>query len=149
MKMTRPVLLGFALLFAAVLLPAQRSSAAASSPSADAVLRQEARWIAAILKGDRTTVAEILSVNFKHITNQGMLIDRAQELASIAKEPFAIGLSEQTVDFDPTGDAAVLHGLDTITQPGKATRYARFTDVFIKQRGEWIALSAQENVIAP
>jgi hypothetical protein len=57
-------------------------------------------------------------------------------------------LSEQTVDFDSTGHAAVLHGLDTITQPGKATWYKRFTDVFFKQDGKWMAVSAQENVVA-
>ena len=94
-------------------------------------------------------MAAILSPNFKHITNDGTLIDRAQELATIVKEPFSIALSEQTVDFDAAGDAAVLHGLDTITQPGKPTKRQRFTDVFVKENGTWMGLSAQENVIAP
>jgi hypothetical protein len=132
---------------AASLVPA-RSLAAPRSPT-DEVIRLEARWISAILDGDKATVATILSADFKHILNGGRLIDRAQELASITKEPFAIALSEQTVDFDATGNAAVLHGLDTITQPGKPARYQRFTDVFFKQNGTWMAVSAQENVIAP
>jgi IS4 transposase len=72
-----------------------------------------------------------------------------QELASIKKEGFMITLSEQTVDFNPDGDSGVLHGLDTITQPGKSTRYQRFTDVFFKENGTWLAISAQENVIGP
>ena len=119
-------------------------------PSAsDELIRLEARWITAILSGDRGTVASILSEHFKHITNEGTLIDRAQELAGIKKEPFTIALSEQTVDFNANGDAAVLHGLDTITQPGKPMRRQRFTDVFFKEHGSWVAISAQENVIAP
>ncbi|MGA8534638.1 MAG: nuclear transport factor 2 family protein [Candidatus Tumulicola sp.] len=123
---------------------------AASSPSAsDELIRLEARWITAILDGDRSTVGSILSQHFKHVTNEGTVIDRAQELANIKKEPFKIALSEQTVDFNPSGDAAVLHGLDTITQPGKPTKRQRFTDVFFKVNGTWLAISAQENVIAP
>jgi Domain of unknown function (DUF4440) len=146
--MTPRATLGFALAFAALLFPVQRGMATPLSPT-DTVIQLEARWISAILDGDRATVATILSAGFKHILNGGKLIDRAQELASITKEPFAIALSEQTVDFDATGNAAVLHGLDTITQPGKATRYQRFTDVFFKEGDRWMAVSAQENVITP
>jgi len=53
--------------------------------------------------------------------------------------------TEQTVDF--AGDAAVVHGLNTITQSGKAPARVRFTDVFVKQNGRWMALSAQETAI--
>lgn len=121
-----------------------------SSPSASSVvIRLEARWIAAILDGDRSTVASLLSDHFKHITNDGVLIDRSRELAGIKKEPFKIALSAQTVDFNPNGDAAVLHGLDTITQSGRPPKRQRFTDVFYKVNGSWLAVSAQENVIAP
>lgn len=67
-------------------LPPQQSSA--SSSSAAEIVRLEQRWITAILNG----------------------------LATIKKEPFTITLSDQTADFDSTGDAVVLHGLDTITQ---------------------------------
>jgi hypothetical protein len=78
-----------------------------------------------------------------------MLIDRAQELASTTKLPIAMNLTQETVDFDSSGDAAVVHGLNTIIQPGKPPSRARFTDVFVKQTGTWLALSAQETAIAP
>jgi hypothetical protein len=132
-----------------LLVPVQRSLAASHPFASDELIRLEARWINAILNGDRNTVAAILSEHFKHITNEGTFLDRAQELAGIKKEPFMITLSEQTVDFDPDGDSGVLHGLDTITQPGKPTKYQRFTDVFFQENGTWLAISAQENVIAP
>jgi Domain of unknown function (DUF4440) len=148
MKPVSRAIFAIALAFAALVLPAQRSLAAPRSPS-DAIIHLEARWIRAILEGDKATVAAILSADFKHILNDGTLVDREQELTGIKTEPFAIALSEQTVDFDATGNAAVLHGLDTITQPGKATRRQRFTDVFFKEDGTWMAVSAQENVISP
>jgi hypothetical protein len=144
--MKRIALVAFVLV--ALLAPAQRSLAASHASVSDELIRLEARWINAILKGDRSTVAAILSEHFKHITNEGTLLNRTQELAGIKKETFTIALSEQTVDLNPNGDSGVLHGLDTIAQPGKPTKYQRFTDVFFKENGTWLAVSAQENVIA-
>jgi hypothetical protein len=149
MKRIVLVLTVLAFVLGELLVPAQRSLAASHPSASDELIRLEARWINAILYGDRNTVAAILSQHFKHITNEGTLLDCAQELASIKKEAFMITLSEQTVDVNPNGDSGVLHGLDTITQPGKPTKYQRFTDVFFKENGTWLAISAQENVIAP
>jgi hypothetical protein len=149
MKRAAFLLLVLAVVSAGQFVAVPRGLAASSSSPSNEVIRLEARWITAILNGDRSTVASILSDHFKHITNEGALIDRTQELAGIKKELFTIALSEQTVDFNPNGDAAVLHGLDTITQPGKPVKRQRFTDVFYKVNGTWLAVSAQENVIAP
>jgi len=134
-----------AFVFTALLL-SPPSTVAASPPSPEsAVLRQEARWLTAITDGDRKTVASILSTNYKHITDKGKLLDRAQELASTVKETFTMNATEQTVDF--AGDTAVVRGLNTITQSGKVLARMRFTDVFVKQNGSWMALSAQETAI--
>lgn len=148
MKKTVSVLLVLTFVLSAPIVRIPRGLAASPSASEE-LIRLEARWITAILNGDRSTVASILSERFKHVTNEGTLIDRVRELAGIRKEPFQIALSEQTVDVDPNGDAAVLHGLDTITQPGRPIKRQRFTDVFFKENGTWLAISAQENVIAP
>jgi hypothetical protein len=110
-------------------------------PCAD-VLAQEARWLTAITDGDRDTVDSILSVNFRHITSQGVLLDRPQEIASMVKEPFTMNATEQIVDI--AGDTAVIHGRNTITQAGKVPARERFTDVFVLANGQWMALSAQE-----
>lgn len=123
-------------------------SADASAPdSAVAVLHQETRWLNAIVAGDAKIVASILSPNFTHITSRGVLLHRAQELAALKKEAFTMNASEQTVDF--AGDAAVVHGLNTIVQSGKTLARERYTDVYVKQNGTWMALSAQETEIAP
>jgi hypothetical protein len=54
--------------------------------------------------------------------------------------------SEQTVDF--AGDVAVVHGLNTLTESGKRLARERYTDVYVKRDGTWMALSAQETAIA-
>jgi hypothetical protein len=112
---------------------------------ADEVLAQELRWLKAIVNGDRKTIDSILSAKFKHITSKGELLDRSQELASMVKEPFTMNATEQTVDI--VGDTAVIHGVNTIRQAGKVLARERFTDVFVKQNGTWMALSAQETAI--
>jgi hypothetical protein len=113
-------------------------------PCAD-VLAQEARWLTAITAGDRDTVESILSANFKHINSEGVLLDRAQEVASMVKEPFTMNATEQMVDI--AGETAVIHGKNTLTQAGKVLARERFTDVFVLQNGNWMALSAQETAI--
>ncbi|HTA37650.1 MAG TPA: nuclear transport factor 2 family protein [Candidatus Acidoferrales bacterium] len=148
MKAVARVVPGFVLVLTAMLSLPSPSSAAPPSQT-DTLIRLEAHWIAAILNGDKTAVAAILSKDFKHVLNDGTLLDRAQELAGIKKEPFAIALSDETVDFDSSGDSAVMHGVDTVTEAGKATKRQRWTDVFFKENGTWMAVSAQENVIAP
>jgi hypothetical protein len=124
------------------------ASAGASAPdSAVAVLHQETRWLNAIVGGDGKTVASILSPKFTHITARSVLLHRSQELAALKKETFTMNAFEQTVDF--AGDAAVVHGLNTIVQSGKTLARERYTDVYAKESGTWMALSAQETLIAP
>ena len=143
MKNVRLALLVPAAVFAAVIVsPAHMVEA--HSP-ADDVLRQEARWLKAITNGDRATVASILLPKYMHINDQGLLIDRAQELENTVPLPVTFTETEQTVDF--AGLAAVVHGVNTITQPGKAPRRDRFTDVFVFEHGTWRALSAQETAL--
>jgi hypothetical protein len=122
-------------------------SARASAPDpAAGVLHQEARWLSAIVAGDAKIVATMLSPNFTHITSRGEQLHRAQELAALKKESFTMNPSEQTVDF--AGAAAVVHGLNTLMQSGKTLARERYTDVYVKRNGTWMALSAQETEIA-
>ncbi|MFD9663994.1 nuclear transport factor 2 family protein [Rhodococcus sp. NPDC059968] len=111
----------------------------------DAVLAQEARWLTAITAGDRDTIESILSPDFKHITSEGTLLGRDEEIASIVPVAFTMNASEQTVDI--VGDTAVIHGVNTLTESGNVLARERFTDVFIQQNGTWMALSAQETAI--
>jgi hypothetical protein len=117
-------------------------------PQAQAVLAQETRWLTAIVAGDRATVATILSVQpaFTHITADGRLVYRAAELAAVRKEAFVMRPSDQTVDFFADG-AAIVHGINAITQPNHPVERVRFTDVFVLQNGHWKAISAQETSI--
>jgi hypothetical protein len=110
-------------------------------PCAD-VLAQEMRWLTAITGGDVPTIEVILSPTFKHINSEGRLINRAEEIASMAPLPFTMNPSDQIIDI--AGNTAVVHGINTLLHGGQVTGIERFTDVFELQNGQWMALSAQE-----
>ncbi|MEN3317145.1 MAG: hypothetical protein V7643_546 [Mycobacterium sp.] len=110
-------------------------------PCAD-VLAQEARWLKAITGGDVATVDQILGPNFKHVNADGQFFDRSSEVAGTERLPFTMNPSDQKVDI--AGDTAVIHGVNTLIQDGTVKARERFTDVFVLQNGEWLALSAQE-----
>jgi hypothetical protein len=113
-------------------------------PCAD-VLAEEARWLTAITAGDRATVESILGPTFKHVNSEGQLVDRAKEVDGTTPLPFTMNPSEQIVDI--AGDAAVIHGVNTLIENGKVLTRERFTDVFVLQDGVWKALSAQETTL--
>ena len=135
----RALALGVAATLVGCGAPTNRQDAAKDN---QAVLAQEARWLTAITSGDRNTVESILTADFKHITSEGKLLNREQEIAGIVKVGFTMNPTEQLVDV--VGDTAVIHGVNTLTESGSVLARERFTDVFIKQNGNWMALSAQE-----
>ena len=112
-----------------------------SGPCAD-VLAQERRWLTAITEGDRATVESILAPSFRHINSDGVLLDRAQEIAAVEKVSFTMNPSEQLVGI--SGDTAIIHGVNTLIDSSAVIARERFTDVFVLQNGTWLALSAQE-----
>jgi len=112
------------------------------APPCSDVLAQEARWLTAIVSGDRQTIEAILSPTFRHVNADGQMFDRGQEIAAMEPLPFTFQASDQFVDV--AGDTAVIHGINTVVQDGKVLERERFTDVFVLQNGVWLALAAQE-----
>ncbi len=137
----------FAVLLVFALMPAR--ILASADPEAIAVLDQEQRWRQAVARHDATALGKILADNFVHTNYRGVVSYREQELADVTKpKRYTEATSEQTVDFAGK-NAAVVHGLDTVSQAGKVVLRLRYTDVYVKQNGRWVALSAQETQVSP
>lgn len=138
-----------ALLTFAIAIAARAVSVASADPQAIAVLDQEQRWVKASANRDAAALGKILAENFVHIDYRGVLSYREQELANVGKpKAYTQTTGEQTVDFAaPT--VAVVHGLRTFSEKGKVVLRLRYTDVYVNQRGRWMALSAQETAVTP
>lgn len=121
------------------------TSVAEAASVEEAVLAAEARWLQAITAGDRATIETILLPDFRHTTADGVILDRAQEIEGIVPLTATFTASEQVVNI--YDDTAVVHGINTVTEGQTVVARERFTDVFIKRDGVWMALAAQETAI--
>jgi ketosteroid isomerase-like protein len=118
------------------------ASTASVAQDTEAVRAVEDQWLKAITGGDRRTVDSILAPAYKHITSDGQLFDRSQEMAATTALPVTFNASDVLIDV--VGDTAVIHGVNTIMHEGNVVGRERFTDVFIKQDGKWLAVAAHE-----
>src|SRR5580692_5401439 len=81
---------------AGLVLPVE--SATVSTPTAKAaILRQEARWLDALMKGDRASIASLLAPGYKHINSSGTLLDRDQELATASEQAGPMKWTDETI----------------------------------------------------
>ncbi|HZY99665.1 MAG TPA: nuclear transport factor 2 family protein [Candidatus Baltobacteraceae bacterium] len=117
--------------------------AAATSPQA-AVARQGTRWLDALIAGDRAAIDSLLAPNYQHITSDGQLLNRAQELATANEKAPPMKWTGQTYDVE--GNVVIVRGLNTMTVSGKTVR-VRFTDLYVNNDGKWLAISAQESPV--
>lgn len=145
MKRTIQYILPLAVAGIVALLPVVAESSA--SPQAQAVLAQESRWQAAVAKGDAKALGSVLAEDFVRVTDRGSVRYRTDELADVAKKkPYEQRTSEQTVNFAGSS-VAIVSGVDTVSQGGRVTRRLRYTDVYQKIGGTWLAVWAQDTPI--
>jgi ketosteroid isomerase-like protein len=86
--------------------------------------------------------SEILADDFLCSLPDGSLIDRAQFLSQTAKPVTISNLTAQDVKVRFLGDIAIVHARTTYkTADGKAGA-GRYTDVWAKRDGKWLAVSA-------
>lgn len=106
----------------------------------------EQRWMTAGTQRDTATLKDVLADDFVDITYQGKLRDKADHLkSSLAPSKSKQSLEELKVRI--YGDTGIVNGLNVVvTQDGSATYMVRFTDVFVKRKGVWRAVSAQETL---
>jgi ketosteroid isomerase-like protein len=85
-----------------------------------------------------------------HVT--GEMLTRAQALEMCRKPPVPIeSFTIDDVSVRVFGDAAVVTGRTTVAVGGASplTVKLRFTDVFIRRSGHWLAVASQATTIGP
>jgi ketosteroid isomerase-like protein len=98
-------------------------------------------YIHSVQHGDVRRFSEILAVDFLCSLPDGSLIDRAQFLERTA-QPVAIAhLQAHDVNVRLMGDFAIVHARTTFTVDGRQGS-GRYTDVWARRDGVWLAVSA-------
>ena len=99
-------------------------------------------YIECVRKSDVRRFRQILAEDFLCTLADGTLVDREEFLAHSAK-PFTLGhLEVHDISIRLMGDVAIVHAMTTFTHPDGTPGSGRYTDVWARRRGEWLAVAA-------
>ena len=99
-------------------------------------------YIQSVQHGDVRLFDEILADDFLCSNPDGSLVDKNQFLAQTARPVTITGLEAQDVRVRILGDVAIIHARTSYTTAGGGQRYGRYTDVWARRDGRWLAVSA-------
>jgi len=100
-------------------------------------------YIASVRDPDARRFAEILGDDFLCSLPDGSLIDRAAFLDRIARAPAMTDLNVHDVNIRLLGDVAIVHARTSFSHPDGTPGSGRYTDVWARRGGHWLAVAAQ------
>ena len=99
-------------------------------------------YIRSVQHADVSWFAEHLAEDFRCSNPDGSLVDREAFLAQTARPVTIAGLQEQDVEIRLLGDVAIIHAATRYTLPDGSPGHGRYTDVWARRNGRWLAISA-------
>ena len=92
--------------------------------------------------GDVARFDAILAEDFMCSNPDGTLVDKAQFLRQTALPVKISGLEAEDVQIRLLGDVAIIHAATRYTKPDGEAARGRYTDVWARRDGRWLAVSA-------
>ena len=121
---------------------AASNAGAAGASDLDILTRLNLDYINSVQNGDVARFDQILAPDFFCSNPDGSLVDRAAFLEQTARPVTISGLAVNDVKIRIMGDTAIIHAETRYAAPdGRAAR-GRYTDVWARRQGEWLAVSA-------
>jgi ketosteroid isomerase-like protein len=114
----------------------------AAQTDIDALTALNREYIHSVQRGDVRRFDEILADDFLCSNPDGSLVDKNQFLAQTARPVTITGLEAQDVKVRILGDVAIIHARTSYTTADGEQRYGRYTDVWARRNGKWLAVSA-------
>ena len=105
-------------------------------------------YINAVQHADVRRFDEILAPEFYCSNPDGSLLDRAAFLTQIARPVTISGLMAEDVLIRIIGNVAIIHARTRYTLGDGRAAGGRYTDVWAKQNGRWLAVSAHVTRLA-
>ena len=99
-------------------------------------------YIRSVQHSDVRRFDEILADDFLCSNPDGSLIDRAAFLKQTAVPVAISNLEARDVVIRIMGDVAIIHARTTYTRPDGTEGAGRYTDVWARRGGRWLAVSA-------
>ncbi|MBY0330965.1 MAG: nuclear transport factor 2 family protein [Acetobacteraceae bacterium] len=101
-----------------------------------------AEYIRCVQAGDVAGFERILAAEFFCSNPDGTLVDRAAFLAQTARPVTITGLVARGVLIRILGDVAIIHARTDYATASGERRQGRYTDVWARQGGQWLAVAA-------
>jgi ketosteroid isomerase-like protein len=108
----------------------------------DALTALNSDYIHSVQHGDVRRFDEIVAEDFFCSNPDGSLVDKNQFLAQTARPVTISGLSAHEVRVRILGDVAIIHARTSYTTADGEQRNGRYTDVWARRDGQWLAVSA-------
>jgi ketosteroid isomerase-like protein len=118
------------------------SSAMATEGDLELLTALNRDYIASVQNGDVRRFDEILAEDFLCSNPDGSLLDKRQFLAQTARPVTISGLAIDDVRIRLLGDVAIIHARTSYRTADGAQRNGRYTDVWARRDGGWLAVSA-------
>jgi len=99
-------------------------------------------YIRSVQMSDVQRFTEILGDDFLCSLPDGSLIDRTKFLEQTARPVTISNLQVHDVDVRLMGDVAIVHARTTFTMQDGRAGSGRYTDVWARRNGQWVAVSA-------
>jgi ketosteroid isomerase-like protein len=108
----------------------------------ETLLALNADYIRSVQSSDVHRFEEILGPDFYCSMPDGKLLDRAAFIELTARPVSITGLQATDVLVRHFGNIAIIHGRTEYTDSNGSAGVGRYTDVWAKQHGQWLAISA-------
>jgi ketosteroid isomerase-like protein len=99
-------------------------------------------YINSVQAGDVRRFDQILADDFQCSNPDGTLIDREAFLKQTAQPVKISNLQAHDVNVRLMGDVAIIHARTTYARPDGQPGAGRYTDVWARRAGTWLAVSA-------
>jgi ketosteroid isomerase-like protein len=114
----------------------------ASTSDLDTLLALNREYIRAVQTADVQRFKEILAADFLCSNPDGSLVDRQRFLEQTALPVKISHLEAHDVTVRLMGDVAIIHARTTYTGPDGRPGSGRYTDVWARRQGRWVAIAA-------
>jgi ketosteroid isomerase-like protein len=108
----------------------------------EVLTRLNADYITSVQTGDVGRFNEILADDFLCSMADGALIDRRRFLELTAQPVTIRNLQAHDVNIRLLGDIAIIHAATSYTAADGTPATGRYTDVWARRGGRWLAVSA-------
>jgi len=114
----------------------------ASTSDLDTLLELNRDYIRSVQTSDVKRFDEILAHDFLCSNPDGSLVDRRRFLEQTARPVSISNLEAHDVNVRLMGDFAIIHARTTYTLSDGRPGSGRYTDVWARRNGRWLAVSA-------